>query len=415
MSDPVRHRHAFWPAVILTGLLFVSLPIGVASSASASATVPYSLDEFAKAFLSDAEIKALAPWGVLVADTPVGQECAVQSAGGYGCTRVYPISPYGYSKPHVLTSRTYSTPTEAQSAFSAAATSYRGKAVTVLLDAPSEFTFEWYPDPDHRVVTSGRLDRNHYVEASCAGRLTPGPPVADVNTCTQLLLNAQVPRLRPFESPRVVPPGAPTDVLASVKGSAATVTWIAPESDGGGPITAYAATSTDGALTCAGAPGAGLVQTCTATGARAGVPYTFTVTAANAKGVGPASAPSRPARFTARASAPQQPRARLSGTSVRVTWKKPASLGGLRVLRSEVTSIPGGLTCRSSSTTCSIEGLEYSTRYRFSVRAINGRGASPAALTDAVRTPAPPPPPPAPQPAPTPEPTATDKPAAGVT
>lgn len=402
--------------VLTLGLLSAGAAWTAGPVSSAQTPMPYELSAFAGAFLTDADIQALAPWGALVPDTPAGRECSAQAGGGYACTRVYPISAYGYSKPHVLTARTFTAPKDAQAAYAQAIAANRAKAVNVLSAGDAEFSIEWYPDPDHRVVTSGRLDRNHYVEASCAGRLSPGPPVADVNTCTQLLLNAQMPRLAPFESPRVVPPGAPTGVLAAVKGSTATVTWIAPESDGGGAITGYTATSTDGDLTCSAAPSAALVQSCSAPGARAGVTYTFTVSAANAKGAGPASEASRPARFTTRASAPQQPRARLTGTSVRVTWKRPASLGGLRVLRYEVTSIPGGLTCRSASTTCAIDGLAYSTRYRFSVRAINGRGAGPAALTEAVRTPAPPPPPPAaPVPAPAPTPTATEKPTADLT
>lgn len=398
-------------SLLCVGLLGVGAGWLASPGSTAESPMPYGLSQFASAFLTDADIQALAPWGALVPDTPAGQECSAQAAGGYACTRVYPM--WGYTKPHVLSARTFATPSAAETAFAEAVATYRAKGTGLMSVSPTEFSIEWRPDPTRRMVTSGRLDRNHYVEASCASWLPP--PVSDVNTCTQLLLNAQMPRLAPFESPLVVPPGAPTGVLASVKGSTATVTWIAPDSDGGGAITGYTATSTDGALTCTAAPSAELVQSCTAPGARAGVTYTFTVSAANAKGAGPASEASRPARFTTRASAPQQPRASLSGTSVRVTWKRPASLGGLRIIRYEVTSLPGGRTCRSQSTTCTIDGLAYSTRYRFNVRAINGRGAGPAALTAAVRTPAPPPPPPpAPAPAPSPTPTATEKPTAGV-
>lgn len=391
---------------LLVGALAVGVLLPATPSASA-ADMPYSLEAFASAFLTDADIQALARWGVLIPDTPAGQECSVQAGGGYACTRVYPISAYGYSKPHVLSARTFTSPTGAQAALAEALAVNRARAVNVLAAAPSEFSIEWYPDPDHRVVTSGRLDRNHYVEASCAGRLQPGPPVADVNTCTQLMLNAQVPRLATFESPVIVPPGAPTGVLLSVKGSTASITWIPPESDGGAPITTYTATSTDGVLTCTAAPTAALVQGCSAPEARAGVAYTFTVTAANARGTSPVSAPSKPSRYTAKASVPQRATARVTGTSAAVSWRRPAELGGLKVLRYVVTATPGGQTCTSTATTCRIDGLSYSARYRFAVRAINGRGAGPAAVTAAVRTPAPPPPPPTPtiDPSPTPKPT----------
>ena len=390
---------------LLVGALAVGVSLPATPSASA-ADMPYSLEAFEQAFLTDADIQALAPWGALVPDTPKGQECSVQAGGGYACVRVYPM--WGYTKPHVLSARTFSTPAGAQVAFAEALAANRAKATGVLSVTPTDFSIEWKPDPTRRIVTSGRIDRNHYVEASCSSWLPP--PVSDVNTCTQMLLNAQVPRLASFESPVIVPPGAPTGVLTSVKGSAATVTWIPPESDGGAPISGYSATSSDGELSCTTAPVAALVQSCVIPGARAGVAYSFTVTAVNVKGAGAASTSSRPASFTTRASAPQKATARLSDTSVRVSWKRPASLGGLKVLRYEVTSVPGGLRCSSQTTACTIDGLSYSTGYRFSVRAINGRGASPAGVTAAVRTPPPPPPPPSP--APTAVPTLDPKPEA---
>lgn len=386
------------------------LTLGLTAPASAAGTMPYPLDEFARTFLSDSEIKALAPWGALVPDTPSGQECSADSSGGYSCIRVYPISPFGFSKPHALSTRTLPSPTDAQAAFAEAVVSNRAKATSVLSVTPTDFSIEWKPDPDHRVVSSGRLDRNHYVEASCASRLSPGPPVADVNTCTQMLLNAQVPRLAGFESPVIVAPAAPTGVLSAVKGSTATVTWIAPESDGGAPITGYTASSTGGELMCTAAPSTALVQACVASGAKAGVMYAFTVIATNARGSSAPSPASQPSRFTAKASAPRDASARVTGTSVVVKWRRPADLGGLKVLRYVVTSSPGGRSCTTSATSCVISGLSFSTRYRFAIRAVNGRGAGAAGMTASVKTSPPPPPPPAPTPPlPAPSPTPSDK------
>ena len=45
-------------------------------------------------------------------------------------------------------------------------------------------------------------------------------------------------------------PGAPTGVSAVGGNGQATVSWIAPASDGGSPITAYTVTSNPGSLTC---------------------------------------------------------------------------------------------------------------------------------------------------------------------
>jgi hypothetical protein len=69
---------------------------------------------------------------------------------------------------------------------------------------------------------------------------------------------------------------------------AATVSWTAPASDGGSPITSY---------TVSGSPGgsaivAGSSTSATVTGLTNGTPYTFTVQATNAIGPGPSSSPS---------------------------------------------------------------------------------------------------------------------------
>lgn len=233
-------------------------------------------------------------------------------------------------------------------------------------------------------------------------------PQASLADCAERLVREQFTKLgvTPIE---IAAPGAPTGVLLSVRGSVATVTWVAPEQDGGAPITGYVATSSDGTLTCSSVPTSELIQTCAAPGAQAGVPYSFTVVASNAAGAGPASAPSRPSSSSARASAPRTPGVRVAGTSATLTWKRPASLGGLPLLRYVVTASSGSRTCTTITLSCTIDGLEYSTRYRFQIRAVNGRGASAPATTTWVRTPAAPAQP-APTPAPVPEPPAPPKP-----
>jgi len=92
-------------------------------------------------------------------------------------------------------------------------------------------------------------------------------------------------------------PGAPTGVNAFAGNKTVLVSWTAPASDGGTPITGYTATSSPGAKTCT-TTGA---LSCSVTGLTNGTTYTFTVTATNAVGTGPASAPSsavKPLPFT---------------------------------------------------------------------------------------------------------------------
>jgi sugar lactone lactonase YvrE len=82
-------------------------------------------------------------------------------------------------------------------------------------------------------------------------------------------------------------PGAPTDVTAVLTGAdTALVSWTAPLSDGGSPITGYIVTSDpDGIVVVVGAG----ETTATVSGLSAGKSYTFTVVATNAFGSSAAS------------------------------------------------------------------------------------------------------------------------------
>lgn len=82
-------------------------------------------------------------------------------------------------------------------------------------------------------------------------------------------------------------PGDPIGVTAIAGNGQATVSWSAPASNGGSPITGYTVTSSPGGFT-----GTTSGTTRTISGLTNGTEYTFTVTATNAVGTGAASSPS---------------------------------------------------------------------------------------------------------------------------
>jgi hypothetical protein len=108
--------------------------------------------------------------------------------------------------------------------------------------------------------------------------------VAAVNSVKTGLSSAQSASV----TPSGVVPGAPRFVIVTPGNLEVTVSWTAPESDGGSPITGYIITSDpQGGISPFTTPDATLSKTIT--GLTNGQPYTFTVVAVN--GVSPAGGP----------------------------------------------------------------------------------------------------------------------------
>ena len=78
-------------------------------------------------------------------------------------------------------------------------------------------------------------------------------------------------------------PGPPTEVTAKAGNGSATVSFTAPVSDGGSPVTSYIVTSNPGGITASGPRSPIVVK-----GLSNGTAYTFTVQATNKIGTGPA-------------------------------------------------------------------------------------------------------------------------------
>ena len=169
-------------------------------------------------------------------------------------------------------------------------------------------------------------------------------------------------------------PAAPTSVSATGGNQSAMVSWTASED-----ATSYVVTSNPGSFTCTTSS-----TTCSVTGLTNGTAYTFTVIARNATGNSSASTastavtpalplPSTPTSVTATA----------GNESAQVSWTASANSATY-----VVTSDPGGFTCTTSSTTCSVTGLSNGTAYTFTVIGRNATGDSSASTASTSVTPA---------------------------
>jgi subtilisin family serine protease len=177
-------------------------------------------------------------------------------------------------------------------------------------------------------------------------------------------------------TPRSVP-SAPSGVTGLFGDRAVTVSWQAPASDGGSPITGYSATASPGGATCT-TTGA---LTCLVSGLTNGTAYTFTVQATNVVGTSAASVASAPVTPRTTPDAPRAVTGRPGDQSVTVSWQAPASDGGSPITGYSATAAPGGATCTTSGAlTCVISGLGNGTAYTFAVTATNAVGTSPVSV-----------------------------------
>jgi len=178
-------------------------------------------------------------------------------------------------------------------------------------------------------------------------------------------------------------PCAPRNPTTTAAAGQATVSWVAPASDGGSAITGYEVTSYAGGV-AQGTIAVGNVTESTVSGLVNGTTYTFRVAAKNAAGTGPQSSASNAVTPLAVPDAPANVTASPGAGQATVGWSAPFN-GGSAITGYVVTRYVGGVEQGTTSlgvvTQTTVSGLANGTTYTFRAAAVNalGTGAQSAA------------------------------------
>ncbi len=190
------------------------------------------------------------------------------------------------------------------------------------------------------------------------------------------------------------PPGAPTAATAVAGNGQATVSWVAPASDGGVPITGYVVTPYIGLYPLSPSTFPSTATSQVVTGLANGTAYRFKVAAINAVGTGATSTVSNLVTPTLTApGVPTTVTAVAGNGQATVSWVAPASDGGSPITGYVVTPYVGfypqpSTTFSSTVTSQIVTGLTNGTAYRFKVAAINAVGTGATSTVSNVVTPA---------------------------
>lgn len=260
------------------------------------------------------------------------------------------------------------------------------------------YSHSWGSDSVFAMERRGR----YLVQTHCTAK-RGAASFEELMQCAEAVTSAQLQRLeQPL--PAFTPPGVPRDVIATVRGSTASVRWSAPDDNGGLPITGYQVLDANGSVACSIVNPTLDGLSCDVRNVAPGRLHTYSVVSMNDVGVGPASEPATTFAARLQPPTPTKIRVKTRQTTARVSWTVPKSMTDFTDRAYRVTANPGGPSCETKKTTCTVRGLEEGQVYTFRVLAIADGKPSEPATSKAVRMPAPPrpvapptPPPPKPE------------------
>jgi len=170
----------------------------------------------------------------------------------------------------------------------------------------------------------------------------------------------------------------PSSVTATVASHSTALTWTEPASPNGSAVTGYTATLSPGGATCSTNAS---TLTCTISGLTNSTTYTASVRATNAIGtsalaatttVTPIGVPSPVMNLVTG----------IANNSLVMSWSQQAGEGpGITYV---ATATPGGASCSTTSTACTISGLTNGVLYSVSVVGTNSLGAASAVTATAT-------------------------------
>ncbi len=187
-------------------------------------------------------------------------------------------------------------------------------------------------------------------------------------------------------------PGTATALVATRLDSSASLSWTAPASDGGSPITGYVLQVRNGATVVRTDTLSGNITSTLVSGLNNGTAYNFRLQAVNALGTGALSAASNTVTPATVPGAPNLGAVTQGGTggalTVNVAWTPPASTGGSAITGYTVSAYDGtgtmvqsinlGQGARNRTFTFTSVGP-----FTFDVKAFNAIGTGPASARSA--------------------------------